>query len=315
VGTIDTATGAVNFTTYQLNSATVLTGNPNQPCPRCAVAVGGAACVGSLAAPCTGVCDGSANQGSTCTTRNPDGLTAQCPSPAATPGTQRCYKGPHNNAVCIGGSDCVCHTNGGTPVHTDPAPCVSGLCAQFIGNIPISLGPLTTGTTSKTGLFDNAQCTGAATPQACCTGAGTGNCNTFCPFNPANQTALSLKGAFRTAVCTNSGLPCTVNGDCPGSTCREGTLNNVCQGGTGNGLGCVTAATCGGGTCVKAGTLAQLIRLQGSPAGALSAGVPKPVKLASVFCVPLTTNGTVNGNANLPGPGATTLVGEITLIP
>jgi hypothetical protein len=318
------------MTNFQLNSATVLTGNPDQPCPRCAVSVGGAPCVGSPASPCTGVCDGSPNQGATCTTKNPVGLTSQCPSPAAVAGTQRCYRGPHNNAICTGGLDCACHTTGVSGAnHTDPQPCTPGQCAQFIGNIPITLNPLTTGTTTKAnadGLF----------------------CTSFPPPpTPPVQQAAAQRGAFRTAVCqagTNSGKPCELNTECPGSTCRSGTLNNICAFGTNNGKGCAINANCGSGlpctgtgqgtcaagevcnqttdvcdgaanSCVKAGTLVQLIRLAGSEAGALTTNVATPIKLASVFCVPVTEAGTVNGNANLPGPGATALVGTITLVP
>jgi hypothetical protein len=273
-GTLNTTTGAVTMTTFQLNSATVLTGLPTQPCPRCAVSVGGAACVGSPASPCTGVCDGSPNQGAACTTENPGGLTSQCPSPNATTGTQRCYRGANNNNVCSTGGDCP-----------------GGLCAQFIGNIPITLSPLTTGTTSlssATGLF--------------CSG----------------QTATQ-KGAFRSSICqtgANSGQPCDTTADCGGAACRLGTLNNFCAAGTNQGKGCVVAADCGtGGQCVKAGPLAQLIQLEGAPAGALSVGVSKAIKLASVFCVPQTESALVNSNANLPGPGATALVGNITLLP
>lgn len=276
-GTLDTATGAASLN-FQLNSRTILTSTPNQPCPRCSVSVGGAACVGSLASPCTGVCDGSPNQGSACTTLNPDGLTRDCPAPAADQATSRCYRGSNNGAVCSASSECP-----------------SGTCSLFIGDIPIALNPLTTGTTSKSS-----------------------SAGTFCPGQTSTQ-----KGAFKSDICqsgANSGKPCTAAtavADCgAGVNCRSGTLSNFCSAGTNINKGCAIATDCGtGGTCVKAGTLAQLISATGAPSGALSLNVPKAVKLASVFCVGVTTNGTVNGNANLPGPGATTLVGNLTLLP
>jgi len=59
----------------------------------------------------------------------------------------------------------------------------------------------------------------------------------------------------------------------------------------------------------------QLIREVGTPAGALSIGVPKAIKLGSAFCVGATTNPTVNSNANLPAAGATSVVGTVTLLP
>jgi hypothetical protein len=41
--------------------------------------------------------------------------------------------------------------------------------------------------------------------------------------------------------------------------------------------------------------------------------VPRSTKLVSAFCVPATTNAIVNGAANIPGPGAVSLPGTITL--
>jgi hypothetical protein len=248
--------------------------------------------------PCTGVCDGSPNQGAACVSRNPNGLSTDCPAPAAVAGTQRCFRGPNNNNVCMTGADCP-----------------SGLCAQFIGNIAINLSPLTTGTASFTGIMDNTACLGAGNPNACCTGAGTGNCNVFCPGQTSTQ-----KGAFRSDICfggTNNGKPCTTIANCPGATaCRAGTLTNYCVGGASDGLGCSSSATCPApGVCTRAGTLVQLVREVGTPAGALSIGVPSTIKLGSSFCVGATTNPTVNSNANLPGPGATNVTGTVTLLP
>jgi hypothetical protein len=116
---------------------------------------------------------------------------------------------------------------------------------------------------------------------------------------------------------TNSGKPCAVLADCPGgSSCRAGSLTNYCVGGANDGLGCSSAANCPApGTCVRAGTIVQLIREVGTPAGALSIGVPAPIKLGSAFCVANTTNVTVNANANLPAPGATNVSGTVTLLP
>ena len=280
-GSLNTGSGDVTLN-FPLNSATVLTGNPTQPCPVCAVSVGGAACSGSPASPCTGVCDGSPNQGAACTTKNPNGLTSACPAPAAATGASRCYRGASNNAICTTGANCP-----------------GGTCALFIGNIAVSLNPLTTATaslSSATGLF--------------------------CPGQGAAQ-----QGAFKDDICrtgVNSGKPCQTGtteavdaANCgAGGLCRPGTLNNYCNAGTNDGKGCVSAADCGtGGSCVRAGAIVTLVRETGVPAGALAVGVPKAITLASVFCVANTTSPIVNANANLPGPGATSLVGTVTLIP
>jgi hypothetical protein len=281
-GTLDRNDGSATLS-FQLNSRTILTGVPTQPCPICATAVGGGppavACNGTPASPCTGVCDGSPNQGAACVSTNPNGLTGACPAPASVTGSNRCFRGANNGNTCTVSGDCP-----------------GGACAQFVGDIPISLDPLTTGTTSRS----NDQ-------------------GLMCPGQGVNQ-----KGAFKSDICqtgTNSGQPCsaaTAAADCgAGVACRSGTLNNYCSAGTNAGKGCVLATDCGtGGVCAKAGTLATLVRASGSPAGLLkNTGVATPLKLASVFCVPLTLNNTVNANANLPGPGATVLVGTIKLIP
>jgi hypothetical protein len=196
---------------------------------------------------------------------------------------QKCYRGTNNGATCSTSGDCP-----------------GGLCAQFIGNIAISLNPLTTGTSSLSSAS-----------------------GIFCPGQTASQ-----HGAFRSDICqngTNSGAPCSVSGisgapDVPhclaGNTCRPGTLTNYCSAGTNIGKGCAVAADCGtGGVCSRAGPLVQVISEVGGPAGALSIGVPAAIKLGSVFCVANTTNPTVNSNANLPAGAATSVVGTVTLLP
>ena len=47
----------------------------------------------------------------------------------------------------------------------------------------------------------------------------------------------------------------------------------------------------------------------GSPGGPITPNVSAPATLASVFCIAATSNGLVNFAADLPGPGATSLVG------
>ena len=58
------------------------------------------------------------------------------------------------------------------------------------------------------------------------------------------------------------------------------------------------------------------LRLAGQATGPLlDTGVPHSIKLASAFCVPNTGNNAVDANANLPGPGATIIVGTVTMLP
>jgi len=56
------------------------------------------------------------------------------------------------------------------------------------------------------------------------------------------------------------------------------------------------------------------IEENGSAAGTLTPGTHAGT-LASVFCIPAVGNPVVDGAADLPGPGATTLVGTLELIP
>jgi hypothetical protein len=67
--------------------------------------------------------------------------------------------------------------------------------------------------------------------------------------------------------------------------------------------------------CFQNGINCKRIEVAGAPAGPLALNTPKPVTLASIFCVAATTNAVVNFSANLPGPGATVLVGNLTARP
>jgi hypothetical protein len=60
-------------------------------------------------------------------------LSRDCPQPAASQGTNRCFGGSKNNSVCQTSGDC-----GG------------GICSLLVGSIPVNLSPLTTGTASET---------------------------------------------------------------------------------------------------------------------------------------------------------------------
>jgi len=62
--------------------------------------------------------------------------------------------------------------------------------------------------------------------------------------------------------------------------------------------------------------VARTVTENGAPAGAISTGGPAAsATLASVFCIPPTFNGTIDGFADLPGPGAVSLQGQAQLLP
>jgi len=75
--------------------------------------------------------------------------------------------------------------------------------------------------------------------------------------------------------------------------------------------GTVSRTAAGGGFCPGQNNVgafgqptAQRIQETGLPAGDLSDNAPHASHVASVFCVPATGNGAVDGVADLPGPGA-----------
>ena len=53
----------------------------------------------------------------------------------------------------------------------------------------------------------------------------------------------------------------------------------------------------------------------GMCAGNLTDGMPHAATEGTVFCIPMTSNGTVNIVADLPGPGATSLPGTAQIVP
>jgi hypothetical protein len=95
-----------------------------------------------------------------------------------------------------------------------------------------------------------------------------------------------------------------------------------CPGQTGSGaFGCDGGAAGSTGTICPGGTVPPLIDYIeeiGTPAGALSLSTPTTSTLASTFCIPSVGGSLgflINGAANLPGPGATSLPGTLELIP
>jgi hypothetical protein len=199
---------------------------------------------------------------------------------------------------------------------------------------------------------------------------------------------------------TSVGQPCTVDGDCPGSTCGAATQ---CLGGARNGMSCIPGSTrlgeayptshdcvpppstfigplnipfalttgttqkistdlpaqtrvfcgfCGGGVAFKTPPVpctddskctglvgcgsptgacttckqrqpgafqigdARTITQTGIPAGVpLTDQLPHAGTLVSVFCIPPSFNGAVDGTADLPGPGAVALPGTTQILP
>ena len=111
----------------------------------------------------------------------------------------------------------------------------------------------------------------------------------------------------------NFGLICAADAGCAGGQCA----GSICSGGTNNGKECVSTFNCPSGTCFKISELARDIRENGQTLSGslLPAGTTRNLRLASVFCVPLTLSSPVNGAADLPGPGATSLRSTMRIVP
>jgi hypothetical protein len=60
-------------------------------------------------------------------------------------------------------------------------------------------------------------------------------------------------------------------------------------------------------------TACRAFSQNGTPAGALVLEQAQPIVLASAFCIPATGNLLIDGGASLPGPGAASLAGTVTL--
>jgi len=211
-GSIDPTDGSGTLS-ISLNSAAVLTGTPSQPCPICRQgSTSGPACAGSPGSPCAGVCEGSNNQGAACVSTNSAGLTRDCPQPLSGGTGSRCYKGSNNGAACTTGSQCP-----------------GGVCAQLVGVIPVTLTPLTTGTSelsSATGMF----CPSQAHP-GCFTNPNSSSCQLIRETgSPAGPLAMGVPAdaTFVSAFCVPGTTSPLINGATslpgPGATSLAGTV-------------------------------------------------------------------------------------------
>ena len=302
-------------------------------------------------------------------------------------------------------SDTGCLYGAPLPVVSAVSVCVVNTVAQpAVGSAQCNAGtvnyslPLTSAVNLTFDLFpktaDSSSCTGSGTPDACCTGPGTGTCTKdHC-----------VGGDNAGAICTDN-TPCTGGGFCSVGTqpCPICPGDGLCHGGPNNGMACTpgtqlvtgrqwptsqdcpppppfignlpipytlttgtaaktavdepsqtnvfcgfcsdpTSATfrnppvactsdadcaafttgCGGNPCTACKQAhggafrkpsARTITEIGAPAGTISTGgSPASATLASVFCIPPTFNGTIDGVGDLPGPGAVSLQGQAQLV-
>lgn len=111
--------------------------------------------------------------------------------------------------------------------------------------------------------------------------------NVFCGFCSNSLTLPNFR---------NPPTACSSNADCTAADPAFGFCKQRTAGAFGNGL-------------------ARTITASGSPAGDITDRQPHPSTLVSVFCIPPSYNGIVDGAGDLPGPGAVSLPGAAQLLP
>jgi hypothetical protein len=163
----------------------------------------------------------------------------------------------------------------------------------------------------------------AGTPGTPATGVCDGGPDAGQPCRTTNSAGLSRDCLPGGADASN---PCdpAVNGSCADGTANLGALpvdltplttgaledtadaaGDFCPG--------QRTAGCFGRANPSVGQRCRTIRTGGAPAGPIAPNTPTPVTLASIFCIPDTTNAVINLSADIAGPGQTSLPGTFTL--
>jgi hypothetical protein len=158
------------------------------------------------------------------------------------------------------------------------------------------------------------RCSASGTPSS----PGTGTCDRG-PRATLACTTTSSTGVTRDCPTGGSDAnhPCTPGGGACIDGSHVGVINvNLSPLTTGT----ATSTDAAGLFCANLGqthagcfgsSACRTITENGSPSGAITAGTPKSATLASTFCIASTGNGLVDASADLPGPGAVSLVGTV----
>jgi hypothetical protein len=133
--------------------------------------------------------------------------------------------------------------------------------------------------------------------------------NCTAPCVNANDTCACADGSLFIGPLPINLAPLTTGANARQANVQVGALPNAGFATGQTVAGCFRSASGYGSTCRR-------IELNGIAAGSLlPAGTSKLIGFASIFTVPATGNGLVDFAANLPGPGATTVVGNGSLVP
>jgi hypothetical protein len=174
-----------------------------------------------------------------------------------------------------------------------PCPkCVAGVCDR---------GPragLTCVATSSTGYTRDCPTGGVGTIASPCPGGQTGNSDCCNPASACDCPCTAGGGGCCDGAHVGP-VGVTLSPLTTGAASATSSTGRFCTGQLGG-----THAGCFGSTACRT------INETGSPAGQVLTNVPADATLGSVFCIPATSNGLVNGSADLPGPGAVSLPGS-----
>jgi hypothetical protein len=216
-GFLDLTSGTSSMN-VALASDVYVTGNLVQPCPRCSA-------TGTPSRPGMGTCDRGPRAGMACTTTSSTGYTRDCPTGGVGSVATPCPGGPGTPSGCAA-NNCPCTAGGGN--------CCDG---SHVGEIPIDLSPLTTGTASDTdpgGLFcpgQTAEQVGCFGSTACRTitenGAPAGPISTGVPASATLASVFCIAATGNGIVDATHGLPGPAAISLPG-TYLAGTTTTTC---------------------------------------------------------------------------------------
>jgi hypothetical protein len=229
-------------------------------------------------------CIGATNLGNACTTDS----NCQVSVPDSCAADAQCFFGPPLPIPNGGLSTCVLNV-----IKTN----VSGTTDASTGDADISLPLfsrvyLTGNGTSPCPKCVSGSCVGGQRNTLSCTTAGLVPTSLDCPPNPGNF--LAQLNVDLTPLTTGEAMKTAADG-------------NFCAS-----LGQGTNSTSGAAGAFGKPT-AEAIVVDGAPAGDITDGLPHNSNLASVFCIPMTGNLSIDIAADLPGPGAIGLNGNTQL--
>jgi hypothetical protein len=226
--------------------------------------------------------------------------------------TQHCVNNPSqscsSDADCAGflgacAFDATCFFGPPVPVSGFPSTCVvNTFASDGSGTIDTTTGDSSVSINLASRVFLSL---GQPTPCPQCIGGACtygDNAGQACTTTNVNQTSLDCMPGAGSFVAT---LPVNLTPLATGTNTQTAA----------DGIFCPAQNQTSPGAFGQATT--EAIQQMGSPSGDLTDGLPHPSTLVSIFCIPATGNLSVDGIADLPGPGSISLPGnaQFTVVP